>query len=139
MRGIAGNTQGRALVASGFTLLEALLTLVVLGILTSITLPSYQHVTRKVHRAAVQAQMLAIANREQQHLLARRTYTAALSELGYVLPADVAARYSCRVSVDNSGVPRYEIRCTPQAIQDAAGFSTLVLTETGSRAPAEEW
>lgn len=123
----------------GFTLLEVLLVVVLLGILTSITLPSYQHVMRRVHRAAVQAQMLDIANREQQYLLARRSYAATLADLGYALPDEVALRYACLIAVEDDGVPAYEISCTPRATQRAPGFTTLTLNESGMKMPASEW
>lgn len=123
----------------GFTLIEVMMVLVVLGILVGIALPSYQDSMRKSHRSAAQAQMLDIANREQQYLLSKRIYTSTLADLGYAVPADVAARYTCTVAVDNTGVPSYTISCAPTALQSATSFGTLTLTDTGAKAPAGEW
>lgn len=123
----------------GFTLIEVMIVVVVIGILAAISYPSYQNSVRKSHRSAAQAQMLDIANREQQYLLANRVYTATLSEIGYAVPADVAARYTCTVTVDNTGVPGFTVSCVPTSLQSASGFGTLTLTHTGAKTPVGEW
>lgn len=123
----------------GFTLIELMIVITVIGILVGIAYPGYQNSVRKSHRSAAQAQMLDIANRQQQFLLANRVYTATLSQLGYTVPADVATRYTCSATVDNTGLPTYTISCAPTALQSASGFGTLTLTSTGAKAPASEW
>ena len=124
----------------GFTLIELMITVVIIGILAGIALPAYQKSVRKSHRSAAQAEMLDIANREQQYLLANRSYTDTLSSLGYSVPTEVAARYTCTVpSVGSSGLPTFTIRCVPTSVQSASGFSTLTLDSTGTKAPAGEW
>ena len=123
----------------GFTLIELMITIVIIGILAGIALPAYQNSVRKSHRSAAQAEMLDIANREQQYLLANRSYTATLSNLGYSVPTEVAARYTCTVSVTSTGLPTFTVSCAPTSLQSASGFSTLTLGSTGAKAPAGEW
>ncbi len=123
----------------GFTLIELMITIVIIGILAGIALPAYQNSVRKSHRSAAQAEMLDIANREQQFLLANRGYTATLSNMGYSVPADVAARYICTVAVTSSGLPTFTISCVPTSLQSASGFGTLTLDSTGAKTPASEW
>ena len=123
----------------GFTLIELMITIVIIGILAGIALPAYQNSVRKSHRSAAQAEMLDIANREQQYLLANRSYTATLSNLGYSVPTEVAARYTCTVSVTSTGLPTFTVSCAPTSLQSASGFSTLTLDSTGAKAPAGEW
>jgi type IV pilus assembly protein PilE len=124
---------------TGFSLIELMITIVIIGILAGIALPGYQNSVRKSHRSAAQAEMLAIANREQQYLLSNRSYTATLSSLGYSLPADIAPRYTCTVSVTSSGLPTFSISCVPTDLQSATGFATLTLDNTGTKTPAGEW
>ena len=50
----------------GFTLIELVITIAVVGILAAIALPSYQQYVIRSKRSAAQAQMMDIANREQQ-------------------------------------------------------------------------
>ncbi len=123
----------------GFTLIELMITVVIIGILAGIALPGYQNSVRKSHRSAAQAEMLDIANREQQFLLANRSYTATLSSLGYSIPDDVAARYTCTVAVTSSGLPTFTISCVPTSLQSATGVGTLTLDSTGAKTPASEW
>jgi type IV pilus assembly protein PilE len=124
----------------GFTLIELMVTIVIIGILVGVALPGYQNSVRKSHRSAAQAEMLDIANREQQYLLANRSYTATLSNLGYSVPTEVAARYTCTVpSVGSTGLPTFTVSCAPTSLQSASGFSTLTLNSTGAKAPAGEW
>ncbi len=123
----------------GFTLIELMITIVIIGILVGVALPGYQNSVRKSHRSAAQAEMLDIANREQQYFLANRSYTATLSNLGYSVPTEVAARYTCTVSVTSTGLPTFTVSCAPTSVQSASGFSTLTLDSTGAKAPAGEW
>lgn len=123
----------------GFTLIELMIAIVVVGILVGIAFPAYQNSVRKSHRSAAQAQMLDIANRQQQYLLANRVYTSTLSDIGYTAPAEVAARYTCSVTVDNTTLPTFTVGCAPRTAQSATGFDTLTLTSAGAKGPAGEW
>ena len=86
---------------NGFTLIEVMITVVIVAILASIALPSYQRYVIRAKRSAAQAQMMEIANREQQFLLANRSYAdkTALTASGYTLPPEVAANYDYSVTV----------------------------------------
>ncbi len=55
----------------------------------------------RAKRSAAQAQMMEIANRQQQFLLANRSYAdkTALTASGYSLPADVAANYDYTITL----------------------------------------
>lgn len=92
---------------NGFTLIELMIVVVVIGILASISIPMYQQYIVRGNRSAAQSQMLDIANREQQFLLADRAYAnkAALVSSGYALPTEVSARYSYDVTVVNTATP----------------------------------
>ena len=78
---------------AGFTLIELMIVVAIVGILAAVALPSYQQYIIRGHRAAAQSEMMDIANREQQYILSNRVYTATGSDLGYSLPSDVGARY----------------------------------------------
>ncbi len=116
----------------GFTLIELMIVVVIVGILASIALPSYQEYVRRSHRGAAQSEMMDIANREQQFLLANRAYAdkATLEGSGYALPSAVAARYDYAIAVDNAATPpTFTITLTPKGSQASDG--TLVLTSAG--------
>ncbi len=123
----------------GFTLIELMIVVVIVGILAAIVYPSYtQHVV-KANRVAAQAQMMDIANRQQQFLLANRSYVSKtdLEASGYSLPADVSARYSYAITLGAGAVPSYTITFTPSGAQ--ADDGALTLNNEGVKTPAAKW
>lgn len=67
---------------SGFTLVELLIALVVVGILAAIALPSYQWAVRKGNRGDAMAALLKIQLAEESWRANHPTYTALLTDLG---------------------------------------------------------
>lgn len=116
----------------GFTLTELMIAVAIIGILASIALPSYTEYIIRSNRAAAKSEILAIANREEQFLLANRAYVGktALEASGYSLPAGVAAKYTYTVVADNAAAPpTFTITFTPTGSQ--AGDGNLALNSAG--------
>ena len=120
----------------GFTLIELVITVAVVGILAAIALPSYQQYVIRSKRSAAQAQMMDIANREQQYLLANRSY-ADKAALGYTVPAEVSANYDWDITLATGPVPGFTVTFTPKNSQ--ASDVTLKLNNEGLKEPPEKW
>ena len=129
----------RKMLQKGFTLIELMITVAVIGILAGVAYPSYTSYIKKGLRRSAQAQMMDIANREQQFLLANRTYVAysALTTSGYALPSELSTKYTPSVDVGTGTVPAFTITFT--AIGTQASDGALTLTSTGVKAPADKW
>lgn len=123
----------------GFSLIELMIAVAVVAILASIGYPSYTQYVVRSNRAAAKAQMLDIANRQQQFLLSNRAYVSktTLETNGYSLPAEVGARYDYDITVGTGTVPSYTITFAPKGAQ--AGDGTLTLNSEGVKTPAGKW
>lgn len=125
----------------GFTLIELMITVAIIGILAAVAYPSYLDHVRKSNRRAAQAEMLEIANRQQQYLLVNRTYAtkAQVEGAGYALPSHVSGNYGWDVALGATAVPAFTITFTPVAGTAQESDGALTYTHDGVKGPSEKW
>ena len=126
----------------GFSLIELVIVIAIVGVLAAIALPAYAQYVIRANRNAAMAQMVELANREQQYFQATRAYAdkATLISNGYVLPTEVAERYSWDVTVGSGTVPEYTITFTGIGAQVSDNdLGNLTLDQSGAKSPAEKW
>ncbi len=130
----------------GFTLVELMITVVIVAILASIAFPSYATFMKRSRRGDAESTLMDIAQREQQYLLDTRTYAPNVAALNTTVPADVTA-YStiqiCQTAVPcaapGGAPPTFVVIATPIAGSVQAGDFTLTLDNTGAKSPASAW
>jgi type IV pilus assembly protein PilE len=133
----------------GFTLIEILIVMVVIGILAAIAIPSYQNQLRKSSRAAVQAVMADIANKEILYLQSQRTYwdcakpcsvTSFSTNLSVGVPDDVTRFYDLGITKDDATTPpSFVITAYPKSGTRQAPDGDLTLNQKGDKGPADKW
>jgi type IV pilus assembly protein PilE len=69
--------------ASGFTLVELMIVVLIIAILTAIAAPSYISYVRKSHRAEAKAALTDLAAREERYMATNGMYSSAATDLGY--------------------------------------------------------
>ena len=123
----------------GFTLIELMATVAVVGILAAIAYPSYLQYVRKANRSAAQSFMLTIAGKEEQYILDARSYTATIGTGGLALtaPTETTGRYTFSVTVAAGPPPTFTITAT--AVGNQVSDGDLVLTSAGVKTPAAKW
>ncbi|QIK36826.1 type IV pilin protein [Caldichromatium japonicum] len=123
----------------GFTLIEIMIVVVVVGILAAIAYPSYQMQVAQSRRSTAQACLLELSQ------FMERYYTTNMSYANATLPntqcqSDLTGHYSFQFS----GTPNatsYTLQAVAQGVQATkdAGCTPLAVTHTGSRTPANCW
>ena len=120
--------------ARGFTLIEIVITVAIIGILVAIAVPSYQGQLRKGRRADAQAFITQVAQKEQQYLLDARQYAVgptALTDLNLTPPVTVSDHYKIDVAAGKT-TPSFIITATASSsVQSKDG--DLTLTHTGDK------
>lgn len=122
----------------GFTLIELMIVVLILGVLASLAVTSYSRYVVKTNRAAAAAVLLGIANRQEQYFLDAREYAANMTTLGATPPPEVAEHYTIATTATNNATPPgFQVTATPisgssQATRDTK-CATLTLTSAGAK------
>lgn len=119
----------------GFSLIELLFVLLIVGILTSITYPSYRQYITRVHRNEGQTALLDLANRMESYYSEHKTYESATIGAGNT--SDVLSKHQSDngwylLSIILATHFSYELIATPTKNQAKADVNCQSLTFNSS-------
>src|ERR1700716_4054339 len=131
----------RALPQRGFTLVEMLIVMAIIGIIAVFAYPSYEAYVVRNNRAAAQAVLLDIAQRQQQYLLDSRSYAtwAQLTAAGVTVPSNVSQYYDVTTTPAGGPPPTFTATATPIPGKRPASDATLQIGQAGVKTPAGKW
>lgn len=134
----------------GFSLVELMVVVALIGVVVAIALPSYREYSRRANRAAAGAVLMEIVSRQEQYAAANRAYAedaggvSALVPLGITPPAEVSSNYTFDVRVipwtyGLVTMTGFEAKATPIAGSAQDGDDVLKVNQFGLKTPVGRW
>lgn len=126
----------------GFTLIEVMITVAIVGILASIAYPSYTSFIASSNRTEGQRELLRFANLQEQYFVDYRTYGADLKALGQPKGTLITEHGNYKISVTNGNAAGFTLNAIAQgaqAINDDSACTTLTINQAGVKTPNACW
>ncbi|MBS0292418.1 MAG: type IV pilin protein [Proteobacteria bacterium] len=118
--------------ARGFTLIELMIVVAVVGILSAIAYPSYTEYVRRGHRAEARAGLLQAAQWLERAATATGTYPA-LASFPDALTKVPNNRYDIDYAPTGTPVASFTLTATPKGAQTGDKCGNYTLSNTGLR------
>ncbi len=127
MRRPAGQRQGR-----GFTLVEVMIAVAVIGILTAVALPSYRQHVANSRRADARAAILSLAQVMERWYTERGTYVGATVGASGIYPSASPQGYYT-MSISAQDATTFTISAAPAGAQTGDACGSYTYTQAGER------
>ncbi len=120
----------------GFTLIELVVVMVVLGILAAIAIPNYSEYVMRGYRSSAQAYISDIASRQTQFFIDRRLYADNVAALNVTAPNDIANRYTIAIATTAGPPAAFTVTATPSGTQANDRCGALTIDQAGNKTAA---
>ena len=137
----------------GFTLIELMIVVAIIGLLAAVAYPAYNQSVRKSRRADAKTALLDLAQREERFMSTGNTYSKTPSALGYptgtTFPMNILSGgktyYTLDVTYDPTKTTVFKATATPigDQVKDKCGSFSIeqsgAQTVSGPAAAADCW
>lgn len=121
----------------GFTLIELMIVVAVIGIILAIAYPAYQGNVEKTRRTTAQSEMMELAQALERYYTTNYSYVGAGLSFEYSPRGTPAAEAFYQFSLSGVSQNAYTLSATPQNAQAGERCGTLTLDQQGNRGAAE--
>ncbi|WP_163836629.1 type IV pilin protein [Spartinivicinus ruber] len=129
---------------SGYTLIEVLMVVVIVSLLATVALPSYQDQMMRTRRADGKTMLLEVMQAQERYFTEELIYTKDLTQLGYGdkrVPSHenfyLVSAHECSTANPVSITECIELKAEPVGAQFDDGI--LVIDSYGNQNPPEKW
>ncbi|WP_057830693.1 type IV pilin protein [Colwellia sp. TT2012] len=128
----------------GFTLIELMITVAIIGILAAIAYPSYTEYVTRANRTEALRELLRIANLEEQYFIDYRVYTNDISKLGVgsgIKFTTESGKYKLMLRNFNVNTRTFNLKAKALGIQatNDPDCKNIFITDTGKKTPSDCW
>ena len=123
---------------NGFTLIELMVVVAIIGVLSAIAYPSYQSYMKKSARADAKVGLSKLADKQERFYLQNNTYTTAFTSAGLNTSSVSEEGYYDFTISSTDLVSGFIITATPVTGKSQAndtGCTVMTLSSTGAKTP----
>lgn len=113
----------------GFTLIELMIVIAIVGIISAIAYPSYQDSVRKARRGDAEAGLVEAANNMERFYTENNTY------IGATWPANITSDFY-DLTISAQSISAFTLQAAPTGAQLSDSCGTLTISSTGAKTPA---